>query len=159
MSVFNYPLVVLALDIVRNVRKRICGNNGKLKFFKWHFFLHEFLQKSCEFYLVFQTQLLNLDDTMKLFLGVLNASIQEALNLLPLRVFLTEEELIGSGKVFVKIFVNRNDSHEMFLCLKIHDIAGSINNPAEDFIRVVDWLIGDHNWNIVLGTPNILHHQ
>jgi hypothetical protein len=56
---------------------------------------------------------------MKLFLGVLNASIQEALNLLPLGVFLAEEELVRPGEVFVEIFIYGDDSHEMLLRLKI----------------------------------------
>jgi hypothetical protein len=96
------------------------------------------LQKGGEFNLVFQTQFLNLDNTMKFFFGVLNASKQKALNLLPLRVFLTKEELVRPGKVFVEIFVDRNDTHEMFLCLKIQYITGPKNNPAVNFIRIVD---------------------
>jgi len=56
---------------------------------------------------------------MKLFLGVLNASIQETLNLLPLCILLAEEELIGPGEVFVEIFIYGDDPYEMLLRLKI----------------------------------------
>ena len=63
--------------------------------------------------------MLYLDYAMKLFLGVLNASIQEALNLLPLGVFLAEEELVRPGEVFVEIFIYGDDPHEMLLRLKI----------------------------------------
>jgi hypothetical protein len=62
---------------------------------------------------------LNLDNAMKLFLWILNASIQEALNLLPLCVLLAEEELVGPWEAFVEVFIYGNDPHEMLLRLKI----------------------------------------
>jgi hypothetical protein len=77
------------------------------------------MQQGREFDLVFQTQLLNLNNAMKFFLRILNASIHEALNLLPLSILLTEEKLVGSGETFVEMFIDGNDPNEMLLCLKI----------------------------------------
>ena len=103
MTVSDYFFVVLAFDEVRDLRKLIRSYNCKFKCVKRHFISHELLQLGSKFYLVFLAQLLNLNNPMKIFLRVLNASVQKTLNFLPLCMLLTEKKFWSDlGKLLLR---------------------------------------------------------